>query len=220
MNDNLNTRYSIPNTQRKIFITGIGTGVGKTIVSAIVAEALQADYWKPIQTGSGEDRDSQTVKDLITNTKTKIHPEAFCLPLPASPFAAAEEQKIKIEIKNIAIPKTDNILVIEGAGGLMVPINEKECMIDMIEQWNAEVILVSQYYLGSINHTILSCMALAERKINVLGIVYNGEDNLMAEKSIRSFYNFPVIGRIKPESVFTPQKVSAYAKMLSSLNKY
>lgn len=197
---------------RKIFITGIGTGVGKTIVSAIVTEALQADYWKPLQTGAGEGKDSDTVKGLITNKKTKIHPEAFCLDLPASPFAAAQKEGIKIEIKNIVIPKTDNILVIEGAGGLMVPINENEMMIDMIEQWGAEVILVSQNYLGSINHTMLSCMALADRELKVLGIVYNGEDTLMAERSVLSFCDFPVIGRIKPESRFTPQKISEYAK--------
>ena len=198
---------------RKIFITGIGTGVGKTLVSAIVTEALQADYWKPIQTGVGsESKDSDVVRNLITNKKTIIHPEAFCLKKPASPFAAAEEEGIKIEIKNISFPKTDNILVIEGAGGLMVPINENELMIDMMEQWGAEVVLVSQNYLGSINHTMLSCMALADRNLKVLGIVYNGEDNLMAERSILSFCDFPVIGRIKPETFITPEKVSAYAK--------
>ncbi len=200
---------------RKIFITGIGTGVGKTIVSAIVTEALEADYWKPLQTGYGEGKDSDTIKSLISNKKTIIHPEAYCLKLPASPFAAAEEEGIKIEIKNITIPKTENILVIEGAGGLMVPINEDELMIDMIEQWDAEVILVSQNYLGSINHTMLSCMALAERNLKVLGIVYNGEDNLMAERSILSFCDYPVIGRIKPENFFTPEKVVAYAKHFS-----
>lgn len=199
---------------RKIFITGIGTGVGKTIVSAMVTEALQADYWKPIQTGSGEDRDSDTVRSLISNTKTKIHPEAFCLALPASPFAAAEREGIKIEIKNIQLPQTENTLVIEGAGGLMVPINERECMIDMMEQWDTEVILVSQNYLGSINHTMLSCMALADRNIKVLGIIYNGEDTLMAERSVLSFCDFPVIGRIKPEKEMTPQKIAAYAKAL------
>jgi dethiobiotin synthetase len=214
MSDSPITQYSIPNT-RRIFITGIGTGVGKTIVSAIVTEALQADYWKPIQTGSGDDRDSDTVRNLISNKKTIVHPEAFLLPKPASPFAAAEEEGIKIEMKNIAIPKTDNILVIEGAGGLMVPINENELMIDMMELWEAEVILVSQNYLGSINHTMLSCMALADRKLKVLGIVYNGEDTLMAERSVLSFCDFPVIGRIKPENVFTPEKVSAYAKRFS-----
>ena len=200
---------------RKIFITGIGTGVGKTIVSAIVTEALQADYWKPLQTGYGEGKDSDTIRNLISNKKTIIHPEAYCLAKPASPFAAAEEEGIKIEIKNIVLPKTDNILVIEGAGGLMVPINKDELMIDMIEQWDAEVILVSQNYLGSINHTMLSCMALADRNLKVLGIVYNGEDNLMAERSILSFCDYPVIGRIKPEKVFSPEKVSAYAKHFS-----
>ncbi len=198
---------------RKIFITGIGTGVGKTLVSAIVTEALQADYWKPIQTGvDSEPKDSDTIRNLISNKKTIIHPEAYSLKKPASPFAAAEDEGIRIEIKNIALPKTDNILVIEGAGGLMVPINENELMIDMIEQWDAEVILVSQNYLGSINHTMLSCMALADRNLKVLGIVYNGEDNLMAERSILSFCDFPVIGRIKPETFITPEKVSAYAK--------
>jgi len=197
---------------RKIFITGIGTGVGKTIVSAIVTEALQADYWKPIQTGYLEGKDSDVVRKLISNKKTIIHPEAFCLAKPASPFAAAEEEGIKIEIKNIAIPQTDNILIIEGAGGLMVPINENELMIDMIEEWDAEVILVSQNYLGSINHTMLSCLALADRKIKVLGIVYNGEDTLMAEKSVLSFCDFPVVGRIKPEREFTPEKVLNYGK--------
>jgi dethiobiotin synthetase len=197
---------------RKIFITGIGTGVGKTIVSAIVTEVLQADYWKPIQTGSGEGKDSDVVRKLISNKKTVIHPEAFCLVKPASPFAAAEEEGIKIEIKNITVPHTDNILVIEGAGGLMVPINENLLMIDMIEEWDAEVILVSQNYLGSINHTMLSCLALADRKLKVLGIVYNGEDTLMAERSVLSFCDFPVIGRIKPEREFTPEKVLNYGK--------
>lgn len=201
---------------RKIFITGIGTGVGKTIVSAIVTEALQADYWKPIQTGVGsENKDSNVIRNLISNKKTKIHSEAFCLAKPASPFTAAEEEGIKIEIKNIVLPETDNILVIEGAGGLMVPINEDELMIDLIEELDAEVILVSQNYLGSINHTMLSCMALADRKLRVLGIVYNGEDNLMAERSILSFCDFPVIGRIRPENNFTPEKVSAYAKQFA-----
>lgn len=199
---------------RKIFITGIGTGVGKTIVSAIVTEALQADYWKPIQTGSGDGKDSDTVKSLISNNKTKIHAEAFCLSLPASPFAAAEKEGIKIEIENILLPQTENTLVIEGAGGLMVPINEHELMIDMMETWDAEVILVSQNYLGSINHTMLSCMALADRNIKVLGIIYNGEDNLMAERSVLSFCDFPVIGRIKPEKEFTREKIATYAKTL------
>lgn len=200
---------------RKIFITGIGTGVGKTIVSAIVTETLQADYWKPIQTGVHEGKDSDVIKSLISNKKTKIHPEAYCLRKPASPFAAAEEEGIKIEIKNIILPQTDNILVIEGAGGLMVPINEEELVIDLIEQWDAEVILVSQNYLGSINHTMLSCMALADRNLKVLGIIYNGEDNLMAERSVLSFCDYPIIGRIKPENVFSPEKVSAYAKLFA-----
>jgi dethiobiotin synthetase len=200
---------------RKIFITGIGTGVGKTLVSAIVTEALQADYWKPLQTGYMDGKDSDTVRNIISNSNTKIHPEAFCLKLPASPFAAAEAEGIKIDLKDIHIPATDNVIVIEGAGGLMVPINEQELMIDFIEQLDAEVILVSQNYLGSINHTMLSCMALAATNMKVLGIVYNGEDNLMAERSVLSFCNYPVIGRIKVENSITSEKVLQYAKTFS-----
>ncbi|MGZ5304921.1 MAG: dethiobiotin synthase, partial [Bacteroidia bacterium] len=159
-----------------IFVTGIGTGIGKTIVSAILTEALKADYWKPIQTGNIGDSDSETVGNLISNTDSVIHKEAYSLKKPASPHAAATDENITIVEENIILPESQNkILIIEGAGGLMVPLNDSFLMIDLIQKLKAEVVLVSANYLGSINHTLLSAEALKQRNIPVKGIVFNGE---------------------------------------------
>jgi dethiobiotin synthetase len=197
-----------------IFITGIGTGVGKTIVSAIVTEALKADYWKPIQTGSDEVTDSDTILKLISNSVTKIHNEAFCLRLPASPHAAAEAENVQIRIKDIVVPATKNNLVIEGAGGLMVPLNGKELMIDFIEKMGVPVILVVRNYLGSINHTLLSVEALKQRKIKLAGIIYSGETNAASEKAIESFGKCKVLARIGHETVFNSKLVLKYAQKI------
>ncbi len=196
---------------RKIFITGIGTGVGKTIVSAILTEALQADYWKPIQTGSVEGTDTETVKKLVSNGKTKIHPEAFCLLKPVSPHEAAESENVSITIKDINVPTTLNTLIIEGAGGLMVPLNSNETMLDLIKFLSAEVVLVVRNYLGSINHTLLSVSALNSAGIKVAGIIYSGISNHASEKAIANFSNYPVIARIGEEKGFTPAIITGYA---------
>jgi dethiobiotin synthetase len=198
----------------RLFVTGIGTGVGKTIASAVLTEALQADYWKPVQTGSVEGTDSQMVQKLISNSKTKIHPEAFCLSMPVSPHAAAEAEKVNIAIKDISIPATTNTLVIEGAGGLMVPLNYKELMVDLIKISKAKVILVVRHYLGSINHTLLSAEVLKSRNIPVAGIIYSGETNAASEKAIKSFCSYPVIGRIGEEKVFDKTVILKYAAEL------
>jgi dethiobiotin synthetase len=204
---------------RKIFVTGIGTGIGKTIASAIITEALQADYWKPVQAGLEEGTDTETIKKLVSNSKTKIHPEAFRLKMPASPHAAAAAENVTIKIKDLELPNTTNNIVIEGAGGLMVPLNDKELMIDFIQELNAEVILVVRHYLGSINHTLLSLAALRSRKIPVIGIVFNGEPNEMSEKVILSFFPVSVIGRIKEEINFNTSVISAYAEKFRLIQK-
>lgn len=196
---------------KRIFVTGIGTGVGKTIASAVITEALQADYWKPVQTGSTEDTDSETVKRLISNKTSKIHPESFCLLLPASPHAAAEAENVAIEIKDIVVPQTDNALVIEGAGGLMVPFNYNELMIDLVKNLDAAVVLVVRNYLGNINHAILSAEALARRNIPVAGVIYSGEANPSSERAIESFCKYKVLGRIGEEPFFNRQVVLRYA---------
>src|SRR6056297_756114 len=137
------------------FVTGIGTEVGKTVASAILTEALEADYWKPIQAGDLDNSDSHKVERLISNDKTVFHKNSFALKTPMSPHAAAEIDQVKITSKKIKRPKTENRLVIEGAGGLLVPISDKETIADLMQPQD-RIILVSRHYLGSINHTLLT----------------------------------------------------------------
>ena len=146
----------------RLFVTGIGTEVGKTVISAILTEALEADYWKPVQAGDLDYSDTHKVKDLVSNSKSVFHCETHALNHPMSPHAAAERDGVEISLNDFQIPKTDNHLVIEGAGGLMVPLNRKDCIIDLIENFGVEAVLVSRNYLGSINHTLLSVEALSK----------------------------------------------------------
>src|ERR1041385_3043150 len=146
--------------KKPLFVTGIGTGIGKTIVSAALVEKLKADYWKPIQSGDLDKSDSLSVKNLISNSITKIHPESYRLTQPFSPHKSAAIDGIIIDPDAIQLPKTNNALIVEGAGGLMVPLNNEFLIIDLIKKLGIEVILVSQNYLGSINHTLLSIYAL------------------------------------------------------------
>jgi len=160
---------------KPIFITGIGTDVGKTIVSAILVEKLQADYWKPVQAGDLDNSDTIKVRQLVSNAVSVFHPEAYRLTQPFSPHKAAHLDGVEIDIDKIVLPQTNNQLIIEGAGGLMVPLNNQHLIIDLIERLTADVILVSRNYLGSINHTLLSVEALLGRGINIRAIVFNGE---------------------------------------------
>ena len=178
------------------FITGIGTGIGKTIVSAIITEKLEADYWKPIQSGDLDESDSLRVHSLISNKKTIIHEEAFKLTRPLSPHLSAKLDDIELGIEKLQTPLTNNSLIIEGAGGLMVPLNDKELMLDYIQSLGFEVILVSQNYLGSINHTLLSIEILKARNITIKGIIFNGNSNEETERYIKQYSNLSIIGRI------------------------
>ncbi|HEY5407620.1 MAG TPA: dethiobiotin synthase, partial [Ginsengibacter sp.] len=162
---------------KPIFITGTGTDVGKTLVAAIVTEALQADYWKPVQAGFSEGTDSLFIERLITNAKTKIHPELYKLKMAASPHLAAEAEHIQISIKDIVnhLPKTKNKLIIEGAGGLMVPLNKNKFVLHLIKKLNAKVIIVSKNELGSINHSLLTAAVLKKENVEVAGWIFNEE---------------------------------------------
>ncbi|WP_412468935.1 dethiobiotin synthase [Pedobacter sp. KLB.chiD] len=180
----------------KYFITGIGTGIGKTLVSAILTEKLKADYWKPIQSGDLEASDSLTVKNLISNPETVIHPESYRLTQPLSPHLSAKLDGIEIDLRKINIPVTDNNLIIEGAGGLMVPLNENELIVDLIKKLSVEVILVSQNYLGSINHTLLSVNLLKQFNIPVKGIIFNGTENNETERYILQYTKIKKLGYI------------------------
>ncbi len=199
------------------FISGIGTNIGKTIVSAILTEALEADYWKPVQAGDIENSDTNKVKKLVSNKKSVFHKEAYCLTQPMSPHAAAKMDGIEINLNEIQLPTTNNKLIIEGAGGLMVPINDKDLIIDLIKKLDAEVILVSQNYLGSINHTLLSIESLQTRNINIKGIIFNGDENAATEQFILSYTKVNCLGRIKQHAVINKEVVLSYKNHFQSL---
>ena len=180
----------------KYFVTGIGTGIGKTLVSAVLTEKLKADYWKPIQSGDLHLSDSLTIESLISNKKTAIHPESYRLTQPLSPHLSARLDGVEIELAKIIAPETENSLIIEGAGGLMVPLNETDLIIDLIKKLDVEVILVSQNYLGSINHTLLSISLLKQYGITIKGIVFNGEENIETERYIQQYTRVKKLGSV------------------------
>ena len=196
----------------KLFITGIGTDVGKTIASAIVTEALEADYWKPIQAGDLHDSDTHKVKSYISNNKSIFFDNSSALNTPASPHYAAAVDNIILNLKNIVEPVTQNHLVVEGAGGLLVPLNEIDCVIDLIQP-DYKVIVVSRHYLGSINHTLLTIEALQNRNIKIAGIIFNGNENKATESIILSKSNLKFIGRIEDEPYFDKNVVKEYANV-------
>ncbi|WP_294286087.1 dethiobiotin synthase [uncultured Chryseobacterium sp.] len=159
--------------QTVLFVTGIGTEIGKTVCSAILTKYFNADYWKPVQSGDLDFSDSMKIRSWV-GKDVICHPEAYRFKLAASPHQSAREEGIKINLNEIRLPETLNNLIIEGAGGLMVPLNDDEYMIDLIEKLNIPVALVVRNYLGCINHTLLSMMALAERKIGLRYLILNG----------------------------------------------
>jgi len=182
--------------KRNLFITGIGTGIGKTLVSAILTEKLKADYWKPVQSGELDHSDTMKVRELVSNAVSVFHPETYRLTQPYSPHKSAALDGLEIDPKQFVLPQTDNNLIIEGAGGLMVPLNNSFLLIDLIKQLNAEVVLVSQNYLGSINHTILSAQALKQYQIPVAGIIFNGDKDAYSEDFILQYTGFKLLGHI------------------------
>ena len=202
---------------RKIFVTGIGTDVGKTVVSAILTEALQADYWKPVQTGTYYGTDADKIKKYISNTKSFIHPESYCLKHYMSPHAASEMEGIAIDMSQINLPNTTNTIIIEGAGGIMVPLNHKEMVLDMIEKFNAEVLVVVQNYLGSINHTLMTLDVLKNRKIKVIGTVFNGPPHKLSEDIICELSGTKIIARVGKENLISKEVISRYAEQFSGI---
>ncbi|WP_437823422.1 dethiobiotin synthase [Tenacibaculum mesophilum] len=199
---------------KKYFITGISTEVGKTVAAAIVTEALQADYWKPIQSGDLEHSDTHKVEKLISNSITVFHPNAYALQTPMSPHASAEIDGVTIEIDNIKEPSTKNNLVIEGAGGLLVPLNDKNTLLDIIKP-DYKVVVVSRHYLGSINHTLLTVNLLKEKGFEV-SLIFSGNEHKTTEDIIKKMTDVPVIGRIEEEPYFDKNVIKEYAELFKS----
>ncbi len=198
---------------KKYFITGIGTEVGKTAISAILVEALHADYWKPIQAGDLHQSDTDIVKRLISNTKSQFHPEAYRLNTAASPHVSAMIDDLTISLDKINLPETKNHLVIEGAGGAMVPINGNgDLMIDLMKKLDAEVIIVSKNYLGSINHTLLTVDAMNARNIKIKGIIFNGRPEPSSEEYILNYTKLHCLGNVEEIKYLTKEVILDIAK--------
>jgi dethiobiotin synthetase len=162
-------------------------------VSAVLTEAFNADYWKPIQTGSETDSDEKTVKNMVANSVTTIHPTLIKYKLPASPNIASNAEGATIDLNDIVFPSTSKTLIIEGAGGIMVPINSQHTFIDFIIKNKLEVILVVNDYLGCINHTLLSLEVLKTHQIKIAFIVFNGHFDKAVKYTILKFTDIPFI---------------------------
>lgn len=197
----------------QLVIAGIGTNVGKTLIAAIVAEALHASYWKPIQAGDLDTSDSQRVAELTSHVR--ILPEKYRFTQAKSPHAAAFSDEIEVDLASLKVPQ-ETPLVIEGAGGLMVPINQNAyTFADLYAEWNLPVVLVSRHYLGSINHTLLSVELLKQRKIPILGLVFIG-NNPESEKIILKATALEAIATIPEVNLVDRSFVQAQAEAFAT----
>jgi len=177
----------------KFIICGTDTDIGKTLISSFFVKGLNSFYWKPIQSGIESQTDSQTVEKLAQVSKEKIIKEAYVFTKPLSPHWASEIDQKAINFDKLRLPKVQGSLIIETAGGLMVPITRNFLQIDQIKEWNLPVILVCKSSLGTLNHTLLSIEALKLRNIEILGLVVNGEKHLDNPKTLVDFSGIPLI---------------------------
>jgi len=199
---------------KRYIVSGIDTGAGKTVVSAVLCEALQANYWKPVQAGDLDASDSITVRQLISD-ELICFPEAQQLQFPMSPNLSAEKEGILIDPSTWEVPESDRPLIIEGAGGLLVPLNDRVLLIDVFKQFDAPVILVSKNYLGSINHTLLSVQAIRNAGLELAGIIFNGEPHKDIEQSILQHAKTPFLGRVEVLEGLNKSAIKSAGKNLS-----
>jgi dethiobiotin synthetase len=182
----------------RFFVTGTGTGIGKTVVSALLCAALDAYYWKPIQTGMREGSDRRTVARLAERPSAKLLPEAYRFLPPVSPHLAARKAGVAIELNQIRTPDIGvrENLIVEGAGGALVPINETELMTDLMKHLGLPVLLVARTTLGTINHTLLSLAALRSARLQVRGVIMAGKPNAENCKAIEHYGTIAVVGSV------------------------
>ncbi|KUM25551.1 dethiobiotin synthetase [Mesorhizobium loti] len=181
---------------RGIVITGTDTGVGKTVFSAGLAGMLDGFYWKPVQSGLDEETDSEVVARLSGLPAGRVLPEVYRMRMPLSPHRSAEIDGVAIEAAKLSLPDLPGSLIIEGAGGLMVPLNRQTKFIDIFAQWQLPVILCARTALGTINHTLLSIEALRARSIPLLGVAFIGEEMADSQRTIAEFGNVRQLGRL------------------------
>lgn len=200
---------------KKFIVTGIGTDIGKTVVSSILAEALKATYWKPVQAGDLDNSDSIKIKKWCSES-VQVLPEAFRLSQPLSPHSAAEIDHLKITANDLVLPQVDGNFILEGAGGIMVPFNQEGLLfVDLIPFWNLPVILVSRHYLGSINHTLLTAEILQNRGVKIEGVIFVGDENKSTESIILSKTKLKLIARIPIAEEITSEFIKDQAAKIS-----
>lgn len=202
-----------------VFVTGTDTGVGKTLVSAILTQAWQADYWKPLQTGLADEAgDSATVNTLAQLSPQRLHAPAYALQAPLAPWAAAALENVQIDASQLQLPQTSAPLVVEGAGGLFVPVDDNSMIIDVISQLHLPVVLAARSGLGTINHTLLSLQALRARGIPVLGVVMSGPLNAGNREAIERFGQVPVLAEIPQLDHIDAAQVARLARLIPPLD--
>ena len=191
-----------------IVVTGTDTGIGKTVFAAALAGALRASYWKPIQCGLDDGGDSERVQTLSGLPSRTSSREAYRLAMPASPHRAAEAEGIAISLADLTLPNVDGPLVVEGAGGLMVPVNRQTLVIDVFAAWRLPVVLVARTALGTINHSLLSIEALNGRNVPILGIAFVGDEIADTERTIAEMGNVRRLGRLPLLDTLSPEKLA------------
>ncbi len=192
---------------RGVFVTGTDTDVGKTLVAAWLTQAWGADYWKPVQTGAADITDYGTVAKLVPGAV--IHPSAYVFQAPLSPHEAARRERARIDLSALVAPVTSNLLVVEGAGGAMVPLNEVALTVDFMERLGLPAVIVARSGLGTINHTLMTLEVLRRRRIPILGVVMNGQKNPANRQAIEHFGAVPVLAEIQPLPAVTASVVAS-----------
>ena len=205
---------------KQYIVTGVGTDIGKTVVSSILAQVLKATYWKPVQAGDLDNSDSLKVKKWCDEDVTVLT-EVFTLSQPMSPHAAAKIDGVEITLDQFVLPKIDGNLIIEGAGGIMVPLNQEGLLfLDLIEKWKLPVILVSRHYLGSINHTLMTAEILKNKNCKVEGIVFVGDNNPSTEEIILKKTKLSFLFRVPLTEVVNKEFIQEQALTISSIHQF
>ena len=201
---------------QRYVVAGIGTEIGKTVVSAILCHALVADYWKPVQAGELDFSDSHKVQQWAALSDAQVHQEAYALNQPMSPHAAAPLDGVEISMDHFQLPESDHPLIVELAGGIMVPLNDRHLNLDLLKQWQLPVILVSRYYLGNINHSLLSAAILQQHGIPVKGWILNGDTVQPTKEAILSFSGIPLLAEIPDTEEVDSHFVQSEAQRLQA----
>lgn len=199
------------------FVTGTDTDVGKTLVSATLTYGLKAGYWKPIQSGNQPPTDTQWVQEVTQLPKHHFFPEQYVLKHPLAPTVSASLEGVSISLDKLQLPDKGSLphLVVEGAGGIMVPINEQHYIIDLIKKWQLPVLIVARSGLGTINHTLLTINELKREKIPIIGVILNGFRNPANRNSIERYGKVPILGEFEPLATVTPKALDSTFKLLN-----